>query len=152
MIYIHIFVICHFLLVVICPWVPCIYTVYIYVHIVYTKITMIRVMCSASRGYVICRKNEVRRVFGHGFVNPPCPLNRPIVFEDIESAKHFKHVLDVAVSTTGVWEDAIDMKNGELSIAENIRLSVEMAYVDMEYCDIRGAREDEVTRGMQGIQ
>ena len=113
---------------------------------------MIHVMCSTSRGYVIYRKNEVRRVFGHGFVNPPCPVNRPIVFEDIESAKHFKHVLDVAVSTTGVWEDAIDMKNGELSIAENIRLSVEMAYVDMEYCDIREARDDELRRGMQFIR
>ncbi|AGE49021.1 hypothetical protein ATCVBr0604L_030R [Acanthocystis turfacea Chlorella virus Br0604L] len=108
-------------------------------------------MCSAPRGYVIFRRDEVRKVFGHGFVNPPCPLNRPVVFKDIESAKHFKNVLEVAVSTTGVWEDAISMEDGELVVAENIRSSVELAYIDIEYCDIREARDDELRRGTASL-
>ncbi|AGE55508.1 hypothetical protein ATCVMN08101_030R [Acanthocystis turfacea Chlorella virus MN0810.1] len=105
------------------------------------------VLCAAPRGYVIVRKDEVRKVFGHGFVNPPCPLNRPIVFKDINTAKQVKTALDVAIITTGVWEDAINVKDGDLSIAENIRLSVEMSYIDIEYCDIREARDDEMRRG-----
>jgi hypothetical protein len=109
------------------------------------------VLCSAARGYVIYRRDEVRKVFGHGFVNPPCPLNRPILFKDIESAKHFKDVLDVAIITTGVWEDAIDVKDGELVVAENIRSSVELAYIDIEYCDIREARDDELRRGTASL-
>ena len=105
------------------------------------------VLCAAPRGYVIYRKNEVRKVFGHGSVNPPCPLSRPIVFEDINTAKQVKTALDVAIITTGVWEDAITVIDGDLAIAEDIRLSVELSYIDMEYCDIREARDDELRRG-----
>ena len=81
------------------------------------------VLCSAPRGYVIYRKDEARKVFGHGFVNPP-GIHRPIVFKDIDTAKQVKTALDVAIITTGVWEDAIEVHDGDLTIAENIRLSV----------------------------
>ncbi|AGE50036.1 hypothetical protein ATCVCanal1_016R [Acanthocystis turfacea Chlorella virus Canal-1] len=101
------------------------------------------VLCAAARGYVIYRKDEVRKVFGHGFVNPPS-IHRPIVFKDIDTAMQVKTALDVAIITTGVWEDAVEVRDGDLTIAENIRLSVEVSYIDIEYCDIREARDDEV--------
>ena len=105
---------------------------------------MFCVMGAAPRGYVIYRKDAVRDVFGHGAVSPPCANNRPIVFRDLDAARQVKYVLDISVCTTGDWEGAMEIKNGELSIAENIRLSVELSCLDMEYCEIREARENEL--------
>ncbi|ABU43925.1 hypothetical protein PBCVNY2B_436L [Paramecium bursaria Chlorella virus NY2B] len=84
--------------------------------------------------YFIVEKDYQRNKFNMSHVkNSKSADTTPILFKDHNSARYFSEVLSVAISRTSEWNDAIELQDGELTIAPEYKDYMADDGVDYEY-------------------
>jgi hypothetical protein len=94
------------------------------------------VIASTHRtAYVIVEKSYKRNKFNMSHVkNGKTTDTTPILFDNRHSAQYFSEVLNVAISRASEWDDAIELKDGELTIATKYVDYMADDGVDYDYC------------------
>ncbi|ABT14831.1 hypothetical protein NY2A_B432L [Paramecium bursaria Chlorella virus NY2A] len=87
-----------------------------------------------EKAYIIVEKDFQRNKFNLTHVkNSKSVDTTPIMFKDRDSAQYFSEVLSVAIGRTSEWNDSIELKDDELTIAPEYRDYMADDGVDYEY-------------------
>lgn len=90
-----------------------------------------------QRGYIVVMKDNIRHPFRMTHVKGGIKTTKPVIFHNEDSAKSLKMVLDVAVSINGTWDDAVEMKDGDIVVDPDINVETNKWYIDFEYCEVK---------------
>jgi len=87
------------------------------------------------KAYVIVEKDYKRSKFNMSHVKSGKTTDTtPILFDDRHSAQYFSEVLSVSISRTSEWDNAIELQDGDLTIAPEFRDYMAEDGVDYQYC------------------
>ena len=94
------------------------------------------VIASTHRpAYVIVEKAYKRNKFNMSHVkNGKITDTTPILFNNRDSAQYFSEVLSVSISRTSEWDNAIELQDGDLTIAPEFKDYMAEDGMDYEYC------------------
>lgn len=102
------------------------------------------ILCAAGRQrYIIVRKDDRRNPFSMRSVKNGPRSSKPIVFEDENSAKYMRDVLDISIITNGTWEDAIELRDDELFVSEDVKRVLFEDCIDFCYCEVKKVCNDQ---------
>jgi hypothetical protein len=93
---------------------------------------------TTMRAYQIYQKFSVREKFSFNNVKNG-HTNAPIRFFTKESARQMSDTLNIAIAHFGVWDDAFEMRNGDLVMADELKKyefePMDFSYVAIETID-----------------
>jgi len=88
--------------------------------------------------YVIVEKDYQRNKFKMSNVkNGTRNDTSPILFDKHPTAQYISEILNVSISRTSCWDDALELKNGELVATHEFKDYMAEDGVDFEYCIVK---------------
>lgn len=87
-----------------------------------------------KKAYIIVEKDYQRNKFNMNHVKNGNTIKTPILFNNRDSAQYFSEVLSVAISRTSEWDNAIELQDGDLTIAPEFKDYMAEDGVDYDYC------------------